>query len=463
MSGDLASLVSRLETVTTRLESVAASGGGGTTPPAAGTSESVEAFDVVLNGKIKTFFELSKSFEGEVAEQSKLVEEAYQLVRGILVLASQHKQPAKDVLSTLMKPLADKVQEVVTYAEKRRSSKVFNQLMTVKEGIGCVGWVSVSPKPAPYVKEMGDQALFYGNRVIKEFKGKDEKRVEWVRAFTGSFAELQTYVKDNHTTGLVWNKQGSVCAGGAPPPPASAGPPPPPPPAVLPPTDAPKPSGDAAAKANLFASLNKGADVTKGLKKVSKDQMTHKNPALRVSSVVKEGEIKKTTSSAPKAMATTVKKPPVCQLQNKKWVVEYQDNNPSLTISETNAKQSVYVFRCTKTTIKVTGKVNSIILDNCKRVALCFDDVISSCEVINSSSVQVQILGKCRTVSIDKTDGCQVFLNKDCLDCDIFSAKSSEMNICIPKGSDDYSEFALAEQFKSKWNGKTFVTECSDV
>ena len=31
-----------------------------------------------------------------------------------------------------------------------------------------------SPKPAPYVKEMGDQALFYGNRVIKEYKGKDE-------------------------------------------------------------------------------------------------------------------------------------------------------------------------------------------------------------------------------------------------------------------------------------------------
>ncbi len=62
----------------------------------------------------------------------------------------------------------------------------------------------------------------------------------------------------------VLSIQGSVCAGGAPPPPASAGPPPPPPPAVLPPTDAPKPSGDAAAKANLFASLNKGADVTKG-------------------------------------------------------------------------------------------------------------------------------------------------------------------------------------------------------
>ena len=31
-----------------------------------------------------------------------------------------------------------------------------------------------SPKPAPYVKEMSDQALFYGNRVIKEYKGKEE-------------------------------------------------------------------------------------------------------------------------------------------------------------------------------------------------------------------------------------------------------------------------------------------------
>ena len=31
-----------------------------------------------------------------------------------------------------------------------------------------------APKPAQYVKEMSDQALFYGNRVIKDYKGKDE-------------------------------------------------------------------------------------------------------------------------------------------------------------------------------------------------------------------------------------------------------------------------------------------------
>ena len=90
-------------------------------------------------------------------------------------------------------------------------------------------------------------------------------------------------------------------------------------------------------------------------------------------------------------------------------------------------------------------------------------------------------------MSIDKTDGCQVFLSKDSLTAEIITAKSSEMNICIPKGNagdfvSDHSssllivflfiahcclllqsEHALPEQFKSVWNGKRFVTECSEV
>ena len=99
-----------------------------------------------------------------------------------------------------------------------------------------------------------------------------------------------------------------------------------------------------------------------GLKKVSKDQMTHKNPSLRASSVVKDGNVKKSSPAPKKAAAGAVKKPPVCELQGKKWVVEYQEDNPNIAVTDTNVKQSVYVFRCTKSTIKVTGKVNSIIL-----------------------------------------------------------------------------------------------------
>ena len=36
----------------------------------------------------------------------------------------------------------------------------------------------------------------------------------------------------------------------------------------------------------MFEQLNRGEDVTKGLRKVDKSEMTHKNPALRASNTV---------------------------------------------------------------------------------------------------------------------------------------------------------------------------------
>jgi adenylyl cyclase-associated protein len=41
-------------------------------------------------------------------------------------------------------------------------------------------------------------------------------------------------------------------------------------------------------------------------------------------------------------------------------------------------------------------------------------------------------------VSIDKTDGCQVYLSKDSLSAEIITAKSSEMNILVPDASGEF-------------------------
>ena len=58
-----------------------------------------------------------------------------------------------------------------------------------------------------------------------------------------------------------------------------------------------------------------------GLHKVTDDQKTHKNTALRGSSKVEASATEKKSSAAPKAVSAPVKKPPVCELQGKKWVV----------------------------------------------------------------------------------------------------------------------------------------------
>lgn len=49
-----------------------------------------------------------------------------------------------------------------------------------------------------------------------------------------------------------------------------------------------------------------------------------------------------------------------------------------------------------------------------------------------------QVMGKVPTISINKTDGCHVYLSKDSLSCEIVSAKSSEMNVLVPNKDGEF-------------------------
>lgn len=61
----------------------------------------------------------------------------------------------------------------------------------------------------------------------------------------------------------------------------------------------------------------------------------------------------------------------------------------------------------------------------------------------------IKVFGKVPTISIDKTDGCQVYLSPESLDVEIISSKSSEMNVMVPKGDGDYVEYPVPEQYKT--------------
>lgn len=116
--------------------------------------------------------------------------------------------------------------------------------------------------------------------------------------------------------------------------------------------------GDEKSRAQLFAELNKGEDVTKGLKKVTSDMQTHKNPNLRTAGgptpASKPGLAPKPGSSGPSSAAPS--RPPRKELEGKKWMVEYQKNQTSLMISETEMNQVVYIYKCEGSTIQVKGE-----------------------------------------------------------------------------------------------------------
>ncbi|XP_051527392.1 adenylyl cyclase-associated protein 1 isoform X2 [Myxocyprinus asiaticus] len=463
---ELTGLVQRLELAVGRLEAMSSSGGGGgPAAPSGVVAAYVEAYDNLISGPVAQYAALSQKIGGDVQKHAEMMKQVFSIQRQLLVTASCSQKPSDSILTSLLAPVSKAIQDVQAFREKNRSSPFFNHLSAVSESVPALGWVAMAPKPGPYVKEMQDAAMFYTNRVLKDYKEKDKTHVDWVNTYVSIWTELQAYIKQNHTTGLSWSKTGPVAsASGAAPRGAAPAPPPPGPPP--PPMDLDKSSGGDSRPANcnaLFASINKGADITKGLKHVSDDQKTHKNPTLKAQGVpVPSGP--KPFSARPTAAASPARTlPPVLELDGKKWKVENHEGAQGLVISDTELKQVVYAFKCNKSTLQVKGKINSITLDNCKKMGLVFDDVVGIIEVINCKDVKVQVMGKVPTISINKTDGCHVYLSKDSLSCEIISAKSSEMNVLVPNKDGEFTEIPVPEQFKTVWDGSKLVTTATEI
>ena len=69
----------------------------------------------------------------------------------------------------------------------------------------------------------------------------------------------------------------------------------------------------------VFGDISKGADVTKGLKKVDRSQMTHKNPELRNQPGLAPKEKKAAAPAKAAAAKDAVKKPPSLELTKGTW------------------------------------------------------------------------------------------------------------------------------------------------
>lgn len=235
-----------------------------------------------------------------------------------VTLATTSAQPPQPRQMELLKPTSEQISAIQEFREKHRTSPFFNHLSAISESIPALGWVCVAPTPGPHVKEMNDAGQFYTNRVLKDWKEKDSTHVEWARSWVQTLTELQKFIKQYHTTGLVWSGK-SVVVGSGPPPPPPGGMPPPPP--MIPLGDLSLGGADDGLERNaLFAEINKGQDITNRLKKVTPDMQTHKNTTLRTGPAPFKAPTGFKPQTAPKPVAA-VDKPPVFTKDGKKWLV----------------------------------------------------------------------------------------------------------------------------------------------
>lgn len=459
-------LVERLEFAVSRLEALTA--GTQSSIISADISDglsdpTVTAFSNLIDTYIGKLVSIAEKIGGQVLELSLIIQEAFLVQKDLLIKAKKCQIPDLAGLGEFLKPLNEVIGKANSLTEGRRSGS-FNHLKAGTESLAALAWIAYFGKecgmslPIAHVEESWQAAEFYNNKILVEYKNKDEPdHIEWAKTLKELYVPgLRDYVKAHYPLGPTWAPPGSLTVSTSPftssKKSSALGPAAPPPPsASLFTSEKQQPKAGMSA---VFQEISSG-NVTAGLKKVTNDMKT-KNRGDRTGVVsTTEKESRSNFPSAPKTA------PPKFELQmGRKWVVENQIGNKELIIDECDSKQSVYVFSCKDSVLQIKGKVNNITVDKCTKTGIVFKGVVAACEVVNCNRVEVQCEGTTPTISVDNTGGCQLYLGNDSLEATITTAKSSEVNVLVPGATpeDDWIEHALPQQYCHTYTDGSFVT-----
>ena len=437
----LESYIKRIEALTERLEkseaklAAAQAAGNQATQPAASapaeegeTPKAQKEFDDLIEQYLVPQVEAGKKFDSVLGEELELALTIARDISGIIGIAAQSVKPSQEEFQKMIQPISEKMGKITEFKDKNGRHPMFNYIAGVAESVPCFAWICIEKTPGPYVLEILPGAEFYTNRVLTATKGKEQDKYDWAINYIKFFKEMVPYIKSYHTTGLTWNPKGKKATEvkvAAP---------------VEKPKAAPK-EDNGNAKAGLFSELNKGVGVTGGLKHVTAD-MKNKNikPEDR-----KPLEPKKV---APKATAPktqqAVQKPPKFEKIGTKYDCSWQVDNHSIVI-DAKVNESIYIFKCTNTTIKINGKINCISIDACKKLRLVCDTAVSYIETVNSSSVDIRINEFTPTINVDKCDGVDLHYSKQCCEgTSLNTSKANTVNINIPPETEDGDEYEIA-------------------
>lgn len=438
------------------------------------TPKFVTAFENFLKVFVLPFVESSQSIDPAVGDAAKAFQDAFEEQAKFLALVAHTKKPdvTDQNLLKVLAPINSKIEAISALKDSNRRSNFFNHLNTINEGAPVLGWI-ISPTPVSFVPEFKDSASFWSNRIMKEFKDKDTKQVDWVKLFLAIFDKLKEYVKEFHAEGLSWNPKGKTLADSlaavnqegsqklappAPPAPAAGGSaPPPPPPAALP-ADLFKDTGAESKEAPsggmgaVFADLNKGENITSSLKKVEKSQMTHKNPSLREQGPAKKPTPPKKPTSLSSRSNSIKKKPARVELvDGSKWMLENltSETHPEPIVINAEMQHSVFIGNTEGVTIQITGKGNAVSLSETKNTGVVIDTLVSGVDVIKSVKFGIQVTGRIPLVTIDKSDEGSIYLSQACVDNDtsVITSNTSALNINVPKDG-DFEELPVPEQLE---------------
>jgi adenylyl cyclase-associated protein len=439
-----AELLARLEAAVSRLEAL---GAGGAAQPKKGDEmddassqgyQAVSDFERFRDANIPKFLAAFEPFP-DLKRHKEAFEKAWVNQHNLCKAAALCKKPADQDIVAFLQPSVDAMN---LCSSPDRDAANINLQKALMEAAPFLSW-PFSPPTFQHVEGMRDSAGLWINRALTDAKTAGDEKLAQVRAFNTALKETLTefakFLKEHYKLGLEWHQGGkdfkSYTPGSAPS--ASAAP------AAAAP--APAAAATAAPAGNPFAELQKGLNVTSGLKKVTDDMKTKNQKDLP--------PVEAPKPKAPVAKTEPVASKPASLVKNgESWYCEWQWNQPSVQIENLTVTQGAYIGNCRNANIYITGKPKGVTLDKCFRTNVYVSEFLSSVELVNCDRCTVYIQGAGgNTYALDKSKGCILNFSSAALsrDPDLVTSNISECNIQNERG-EDLIEVAIPEQYQHK-------------
>jgi hypothetical protein len=172
-------------------------------------SESVVAFDEYIKTSVMPLA-LTCDELGGLQDIGKHLMDAWDGIRGVIVLATKSKAPEEDLAKALTPHLAQtqdsikSIQAIKVDREWDRHYKAISEMLPCNSWVLCKAPVMI---PANCAKDAIGAAEFWTNKIRKDFKD-DEVQEDFCSNVKKCLKELAEYIEKYHKTGLTWNPKG---------------------------------------------------------------------------------------------------------------------------------------------------------------------------------------------------------------------------------------------------------------
>jgi adenylyl cyclase-associated protein len=149
---------------------------------------------------------------------------------------------------------------------------------------------------------------------------------------------------------------------------------------------------------------------------------------------------------------------PNVTLEDKRWYVENFHNDPQVILKDIEITQSVFINKCTESTISIERKSKGVTVNNCNKTNVVVQDVIAKFELIRCKSVAIQVNGTCGTIDLDSCEDVQIYLaSAEALGCEIFTAQCRNVNVLVMDAQADgeFRELSIPSLYQTRYCQET--------